>query len=723
MQEQDLYNAEEGSAEDQRGVWGGSADGEPDRELRVPGKAERHGRQSRTKIAEEKRLKEKKRVTPPPSTFQRFSVDTNESLHFEPYIPSDEDEPRSPSFRGATVFSDEVFEEEGETEEGPPTEDAGGSRVDLKEGLGGHSERDPPDVFCMDCKVPTQASQKLFGPHKDHRVIQISRAADEVKEDLQKGMHKLEEQIGLMENFASHLEEIFITVEENFGRQEQNLEQHYNDVLQALSQRNEQGAAQLQDDKKLKLEALYTQLLECGKTLDVSKELIEEAQQIYRDEDKTAFLQAVTPALRSRIEELSQDESEIKLSSSMDFENTPVDFSDVKQMMDSVNILPAPSAPVINPQVPNSASSTSARVCWSLFSNDTVDFYDLHYHPVLDDATFTGLQAPDALEIRVKETYCTVRELLPNAQYEFWVTATNTTGVSPASEKAVYMTVPSPPIIKPRECASCPEAALIRWESGNANPVDSYTMELSEIGAEGGANAVTESIVAVPTCECLVQLQPGRHYSICVRAVNIGGPSERSEPIIIQTTGTSFHLLEDTAHPCLSISSDGLTMFYTDEDLPLSGMVFSDNTFARCVAVLGELIPVRGKHYWEVEVEDRTEFRIGVAYEDTQRNGFLGGNSTSWCMRHVITPSRHKYEFLHNGWTPEIRITVHPKRVGVLLDYDAGKLSFFNAHLAQHLYTFQCRFLHHVHPCFALDNPGALALHNSIAAPAYTMFN
>lgn len=49
------------------------------------------------------------------------------------------------------------------------------------------------------------------------------------------------------------------------------------------------------------------------------------------------------------------------------------------------------------------------------------------------------------------------------------------------------------------------------------------------------------------------------------------------------TAGTSFHLLEDTAHPCLSISSDGLTMFYTDEDLPLSGMVFSDNTFARYV--------------------------------------------------------------------------------------------------------------------------------------------
>lgn len=62
--------------------------------------------------------------------------------------------------------------------------------------------------------------------------------------------------------------------------------------------------------------------------------------------------------------------------------------------------------------------------------------------------------------------------------------------------------------------------------------------------------------------------------------------------------------------------------------------------FSRCVAILGDLIPVRGRHYWEVEVDDDTEFRIGVAYEDTERNSYLGANGTSWCMRHIVTPSR-----------------------------------------------------------------------------------
>ncbi|XP_051816063.1 fibronectin type III and SPRY domain-containing protein 2 isoform X2 [Acanthochromis polyacanthus] len=429
---------------------------------------------------------------------------------------------------------------------------------------------------------------------------------------------------------------------------------------------------------------------------------------------------ARTRGFSSRIEEYAKEDPDLTLATRLEF-NTPLaDLSDVKTMMDSINVVPAPSAPVINPQMPNSATQTSLRVCWSLFSDDTVEYYELYYRPVLEDTPADSTCAPHESKVKVKETHCTVTDLLPNAQYELWVTATNTTGISPASEKALYMTVPSPPVIKQRECTSCPEAALIRWDSGNTNPVDSYTVELSETETDGTESSITESIVAVPSCQCLIQLQAGRRYLISVRAVNIGGPSDRSEVITVSTTGTFFHLLEDTAHPCLSISEDGFTIFYGDEELPISAMALDDNTFfTRCVAVLGDLIPVRGRHYWEVEVDDGTEFRIGIAYEDTERNAYLGANSSSWCMRHILSPTRHKYEFLHNGWSPDLRITVNPVRIGVALNYDRGTLSFFNVNLEQHLHTFQCNFQSHVQPCFSLDNPGALTVHNGIEAPEY----
>lgn len=417
-----------------------------------------------------------------------------------------------------------------------------------------------------------------------------------------------------------------------------------------------------------------------------------------------------------RVEQFSREEVDLKLGVSLDFDVPMMDLSHVRQMMDSINVLPAPSAPVMNPQITNSATDTSLHVCWSLFSDDTVEFYELYWRLVSDDCTMETPQ--EVSQLKVKETHCTVSDLLPNAQYELWVTATNTTGISPASERAVYMTVPSPPVLKPRQCVSSLDSALIRWDSGNTNPVESYTLELHQTHADAGC-AATECIVAIPSCECLLPLQPSKHYIIHIRAVNIGGPSDRSEPITVSTTGTFFHLLEDTAHPSLSLSADGLTMFYLDEDLPISHMTFSDNTFNRCVAVLGDLVPVRSHYYWEIDVDESAEFRVGVAYEDTQRNSYLGGNNTSWCMRHILTPSRHKYEFLHNGWTPDIRITVQPLRIGVFLDYSRGILSFYNAALRQHLYTFSGQFLHYVQPCFALDNPGALTLRTGMTAPPY----
>ncbi|XP_043120416.1 fibronectin type III and SPRY domain-containing protein 2 isoform X2 [Puntigrus tetrazona] len=545
-------------------------------------------------------------------------------------------------------------------------------------------------------------------------MVQDSTDVATLKEQLSRSRSKLSQKIMEMENFASNLEEIFITVEENFGRQEQNLEQHYNEVLQTLSQKNEARAAALDEQKNSKLEHLYGQLLRCGQTLDTAKELIERAQELHRRPDKHAFLQAVMPVMK-RVEQFAREEVDLKLGVSLDFDVPKMDLSHVRQMMDSINVLPAPSAPVMNPQIANSATDTSLHVCWSLFSDDTVEFYELSWRLISDDCTMEMQQ--EVAQLKVKETHCTVSDLLPNAQYELWVTATNTTGISPASERAVYMTVPSPPVLKPRQCVSSLDSALIRWDSGNTDPVESYTLELHQTHADGCS--VTESIVAIPSCECLLQLQPRKNYIIHIRAVNIGGPSDRSQPITVSTIGTFFHLLEDTAHPSLSLSADGLTMFYLDEDLPISHMTFSDNTFNRCVAVLGDLVPVRAQYYWEIEVDESTEFRVGVAYEDTQRNSYLGGNNTSWCMRHILTPSRHKYEFLHNGWTPDIRITVQPLRIGVFLDYSRGILSFFNAALQQHLYTFSAQFLHYVQPCFALDNPGALMLHTGLTTPSH----
>lgn len=60
----------------------------------------------------------------------------------------------------------------------------------------------------------------------------------------------------------------------------------------------------------------------------------------------------------------------------------------------------------------------------------------------------------------------------------------------------------------------------------------------------------------------------------------------------------------------------------------------------RCVAVMGNLIPVRGRHYWEVEVDEHLDYTVGVAFADVPKQEDLGTNGLSWCMRHTWASPR-----------------------------------------------------------------------------------
>lgn len=577
-------------------------------------------------------------------------------------------------------------------------------------------EEEAPDVFCVTCKTPIRALEKVLDEHKEHEVTPLSKALESAKDEIHRNMYRLEKQIIEMENFASHLEEVFITVEENFGRQEQNFESHYNEILETLAQKYEEKIQALVEKKKEKLEALYGQLVSCGENLDTCKELMETVEEICHEEKVDFIKDAV--AMADRLRKFLETKTDVEISTQPALEDQTLDFSDVEQLLGSINTIPAPSAPVINPQTPNSATGSSVRVCWSLFSDDTVESYQLSYRPVRDGSPGTD---PAESTVTVKETYCSVANLVPNTQYEFRVTAQNRAGLSPASECAVYMTAPSPPVIKSKEVRSCEEAALICWESGNVNPVDSYTVELVQAETPG-ASGVTESVVGIPTCESLVQLQPRQSYTIYVRALNVGGLSARSEPATVHTTGSYFRLNEQTCHPWLTISEDGLTAVRSERKTPTREPPPSSTRFTRCVAVMGNLIPVRGRHYWEVEVDERSDYTVGVAFEDVPKQEDLGANCLSWCMRHTWASPRHKYEFLHNKMTPDIRITVAPKKIGILLDYENSKLSFFNADISQHLYTFSCQLHQFVHPCFSLEKPGCLKIHNGISVPKHVTF-
>ncbi|XP_029440174.1 butyrophilin subfamily 1 member A1-like [Rhinatrema bivittatum] len=140
----------------------------------------------------------------------------------------------------------------------------------------------------------------------------------------------------------------------------------------------------------------------------------------------------------------------------------------------------------------------------------------------------------------------------------------------------------------------------------------------------------------------------------------------------------------ETAHPELVLSEDGKSVRHRDtrQNRPDSPQRFDSY---RCV--LGCEGFTSGRHYWEVDVRDKTEWALGVCKDSVKRKG-------------VITPSPQNGYWLlwllHEGqyWAftsleTELLLSVRLQAVGILLDYEAGKVSFYDAKEKCHLFTFR----------------------------------
>ncbi|XP_059495437.1 zinc-binding protein A33-like isoform X2 [Stegostoma tigrinum] len=114
--------------------------------------------------------------------------------------------------------------------------------------------------------------------------------------------------------------------------------------------------------------------------------------------------------------------------------------------------------------------------------------------------------------------------------------------------------------------------------------------------------------------------------------------------------------------------------------------------------VLGSQGFISGKHYWEVEVGDKTEWALGVAEESSSRKGslHLGPEYGYWT---VWLNSGNEYK---TNDCPSAQLTprVKPKIIGVYLDFEGGQVIFYNAADMSVIYTFIDIFTEKLFPVF-----------------------
>lgn len=93
-------------------------------------------------------------------------------------------------------------------------------------------------------------------------------------------------------------------------------------------------------------------------------------------------------------------------------------------------------------------------------------------------------------------------------------------------------------------------------------------------------------------------------------------------------------------------------------------------------------------------------YAIGIAYKSAPKHEWIGKNSASW----VLCRCNNSWVVRHNSKELAIEPSPHLRRVGVLLDYDAGYVTFYDAVGSQHLHTFHVSFAQPVCPVFNVWN-------------------
>ncbi|XP_064408990.1 E3 ubiquitin-protein ligase TRIM69-like isoform X2 [Latimeria chalumnae] len=165
----------------------------------------------------------------------------------------------------------------------------------------------------------------------------------------------------------------------------------------------------------------------------------------------------------------------------------------------------------------------------------------------------------------------------------------------------------------------------------------------------------------------------------------------------------------ETAHPKLEVSSscDIKSVFYGAYRKTYSNNTKRFNTY---LYVLGSTGFTSGRHYWEVEVRNKTDWDLGVVKESVEKTGNLTLTPENGIWRMKFCSGKL------SSATEEIS-GIYPSRVGVFLDYVEGLVSFYNADDMALLFQYYSKFTEKLYPLFCPcnnekgDNSMALKLH------------
>ncbi|XP_037545109.1 E3 ubiquitin-protein ligase TRIM21-like [Nematolebias whitei] len=201
-----------------------------------------------------------------------------------------------------------------------------------------------------------------------------------------------------------------------------------------------------------------------------------------------------------------------------------------------------------------------------------------------------------------------------------------------------------------------------------------------------------------------VRVHPPSYEGTVVRAVAqlVQNLREKTKKLFeaelkrVQKSEVDLTLDPKTANPYLILSDDGKQVHCGDAKKNLPD---NPERFSLCVSVLGTQSFSSGRFYFEVQVEGKTDWMLGVARESIIRKGFITLNPEDGVWTVWL---RNGNEYEANADPPVcLSLWSGPEKVGVFVDYEEGLVSFYDVDAAALIYSFTgCCFSQRLYPIF-----------------------
>ncbi|XP_069490954.1 E3 ubiquitin-protein ligase TRIM39-like [Ambystoma mexicanum] len=164
----------------------------------------------------------------------------------------------------------------------------------------------------------------------------------------------------------------------------------------------------------------------------------------------------------------------------------------------------------------------------------------------------------------------------------------------------------------------------------------------------------------------------------------------------VRRFAVDVHFDPDTAHPNLIISTDQKSVRIGEKRRNVDN---NPKRFTLYPLILGCEGFNTGKHYWEVDVGDMADWDLGVCDRSIGRKAKdINLSPEDGCWRVYLRDGDQYWA----GVSPDIPIDTKgkPRIIGVFLDYEEGKVSFYNINGKSLLFTFKDTFSQILLPYF-----------------------